>query len=280
MKRYPARQTFQEQLRHKRRKRKERKILLWGFFSFACASAFIYLFFFSPYFTVQEVIVDGTDLVSPDAVRQTVTDMFTRKEWGVFRASNIFFFPAQDAQSALQKAFSPIAQVSISRNMHFVRIGSWNQKSALAVHITERPKTALACDSSQCFFTDDDGVLFAPALVASGASVLRISETDLSGVVLPAQKYPADFISFIKNMKTTAAGEGVVFDSFARANDFGDVQTHTADNYTVFLTMSQEPKKQARILKEILSKMVQGDIAKLDYVDLRVENRAYYKLKQ
>ena len=280
MSKYHPRQTFQEQLRHKKRKRKERKILLWGIFSVICASAFVYFSFFSSYFTVQEIIVDGTDLVSPDAVRQTMSDMFSRKEWGVFTAGNIFFFPADDAQNALQKAFPPIAGVNISRNMHFVRIGSWTQKSALTVHITERPKTALVCDSTRCFFTDNDGVVFAPALIASGASVLRISETDLSDIILPVQKYPADFISFIKNMKTAAAGEDIMFDSFARVNDYGDIQAHATGDYTVFVTMSQEPKKQARILKEILSKMVQGDVVKLDYVDLRVENRAYYKLKQ
>lgn len=280
MSKYRPRETFQEQLRHKKRKKKGRKILLWGFFSVICVSALIYFFFFSSYFIVQEINVDGTDLVSPDAVKQTISDTFSRKEWGVFAAGNVFFFPVDDAQNTLQKAFPPIAHVNISRRIHFVRIGSWVQKSALSVHVTERPKTALACDTAQCFFIDDDGVLFASAPFTSGASILRISETDLSGIVLPTVKYSPDFISFIRNIKTSVADEGITFDSFARINEYGDVQAHTTGNYTVFLTMSQEPKKQARILKEILLKMVQDDITKLDYVDLRVENRAYYKLKQ
>ncbi len=275
-----SRQSFQDQLRQKKRKKKERKILLWGFFLIIWVSVLIYSLFFSSYFVIQKISVDGTDLVSADEVKNITSEMLNRKEWIIFNTNNLFFYPIQDAQNAIQKAFPPIAQVSIIRHFNPIRVGSWIKESELTVHVVERDKIALACDDVRCFFVDDNGIVFASAPMTYGASVMRISETDLSKTVLPDSKYSKEFIAFIKGVKITSINDSIIFDSFSRLNDYGDIQAHTADNYTVFFTMSQDAKKQVRILKEILSKMVQGDIAKLEYVNLRVENRAYYKLRE
>lgn len=276
-----SRSTFQEQLRQKKRKKKGRKILLLCFALIICFSGMVYGLFFSPYFDIQTITVNGTDIVSSDKVKETINTLADEKTWGVFHNRNIFFFPVSYLQTNLFDTFPPIANVTISKKPHIIRLGSWNQKSELVIHISERPHTALSCDSEKCFIVDNNGVLFSSVPIESNTSSLRILESSISSdITLPQSLYSSDFIEFIKKIKKLSADEGVIFDSFSQVNDFGDIQARTANNYSVFFTMSQDAKKQVQILKELLSKMIQGDITKLDYINLRVENRAYYKLKE
>lgn len=275
-----SRPTFQEQLRQKKRKKKGRKIFLWFFLLTISIAGIVYGLFFSPYFTIDKITVEGTDIISSQDVKQIVETVLTEKVWGVFATHNVFFFPVTETQDVIVKTFPPIKEIGIATKLHPIRIGSWNQKSEIVVRIIERPQTALTCDTSRCFFTDDNGVLFSPTASSSDMTLLHISESSIPEKALPYVLYSSDFISFIKNIKVAGSDEGIAFNSFSRVNDFGDIQAYAADGYSVFFTMSQDAKKQVHILKEILSKMIQGDSAKLDYVNLRVENRAYYKLKE
>lgn len=275
-------QNFQQRLREKKFKKKKRKALSYGFLFLLVIFSLGYFFLVSGYFAVSDVLVEGSDMAPADDIRITVESFFPQKYLFMLSAHNVFLFPLHEAENKLQDAFPAIAEARITREFRPFRFTEGSSGSRLRVVIAERPRAAVACDASpRCFIADDAGVLFAPTPVISGASVIMILENDLSGVVVPLKKYPSEFMDFIVRVKTAAFDlAGIAFDSFTRMDDYGDVVAHSTGDFRVFFTTSRQADKQAQILKSILTKMVQSDVAKLDYVDLRVENRAYYKLKE
>ncbi|OGD33963.1 hypothetical protein A2988_00535 [Candidatus Azambacteria bacterium RIFCSPLOWO2_01_FULL_46_25] len=273
---------FQQRLREKKLRKKRRKILAYGFLFMLVVFSLSYFFLASGYFAVSDIRVEGADMASADDIKSAVESFFPQKYFFMLPARNVFLFPLHEAENKLQDMFPGVAQARITREFKPFRFAQGSQKSRLYVLITERPPAAVACDaSSRCFVADNAGVLFASTPAVSGASVTVILESDLSGVVVPLKKYPSEFMDFIVRVKTAASdAAGITFDSFARMDEYGDVVAQSTGDFRVFFTMSQQADKQVQILKSILTKMVQGDIVKLDYVDLRVENRAYYKLKE
>lgn len=273
---------FQHRLREKKLKKKRKKILAYGaLFAFIIISLG-YFFLVGDYFTVSAVRVAGADMASDDDISRSVESFFPQKSFFIFRKSNVFLFPLHEAENTLHNAFPAIAEARIAREFKPFRFAKESQRSRLVVSVTERSRAAVACDASQrCFITDDAGVLFAPTPLISGASVTMILENDLSGVAVPLKKYSREFMDFIARVKTASFdAAGIAFDSFTRMGEYGDIEARTAGNFRILFTMSQSADTQVQILKSILTKMAQDDIAKLDYIDLRVENRAYYKLKE
>jgi len=94
-------------------------------------------------------------------------------------------------------------------------------------------------------------------------------------------KYSKATVDFIDNMKEKLFEKtGVGITHFTFLNGDGDIEAQTDKGFKIMMTVDGRSEEQARVIKSVLENEIKDKINALDYIDLRVENRAYYKLRE
>ncbi len=260
---------IQRQFHEKQLKRRRVRLFLY-LFSLAAA---VYAPFFGGYLDARRVSVSGSEVIAPEAVEKVVSDMLGEPIAFSLQKVNLLLFSPKEAEERILAAFPRLRAADVSRKF---------LSREIEVRVSEREPAGVACDEQRvCFYFDEGGVLFAEAPLITGAAMLTVKETSLAGVSLPQAQYPAEKLAFMTRFKEDARERaGLTIDSFSLTNKFGDMEATVVEGFRILFTTEQDSAKQAQILKNLLAEEIKEQAARLDYIDLRVENRAYYKLEE
>lgn len=231
--------------------------------------------FFSGFLNIKEVSVTGVDAPMADEIRRTVFRLTEGNDFFLSRG-NILFFSIARTISVIENQF-PILDNIVARK---------KIPGKIIIEAKERQKIGIVCgesaDKTECFYFDGHGIVFSVAPEVVGAAILLLKDSTVFGSSLPSKKYDEKTIGFIQEIKKdflSKAGVGAIYFHFL--NSSGDISAHTDKNFEIYLASdNQQPEEQARILKSVLDNEIKDKISALEYIDLRVENRAYYKLRE
>ena len=107
-----------------------------------------------------------------------------------------------------------------------------------------------------------------------------IDDTINTDMILPNHKYLESQIWLIGFLKSKAlAQNNITLRYFSFLNNHGDISAETTQGFKIFFNSQIVPAEQIKVLGGILDKEIKDQTSNLDYIDLRVENRAYYKFK-
>jgi hypothetical protein len=132
----------------------------------------IVLFLKIPFLQISEIDIVGAEAGSVPRMVENVKEQLKGEYIGLIPRSNIFLYPKKGITKALISDFKNIESLSISRK----------GLSTIAVVVSERTKAALVCEgfheddssgSDSCFFSDNDGYVFAKASASSSDSFVR-----------------------------------------------------------------------------------------------------------
>lgn len=268
--------SIRRQLQDTRKKRRRIRLFLYVFLVILFCAAFLHILFFSGYFNARQISFSGTEVIAEDDARKVMNAVLDEPVFFWSRRRNIFLFSSAEAERALGAYFSRIETVRVSKKFFTKEI---------TVAIAERKPAGTACgkkEDSLCFYFDKNGMLFAPAPAITGAAVLLVKDDNLpSSRALPFAQFTKESILFMQGAKKAAydvAGASIA--SFSFLNEYGDIEAITLEGYTVLFTMERDFFPQARIVKNLLALEIKEQVEKLDYIDVRVEGRAYYKLRE
>jgi len=265
--------SVHDYLRQRRSQRQKRKFYFFGSLAATIVIAVFYFIFFSGIFTIRGIDVVGADVISVRDVQAVAAEFLSGKAFFVFPHENILLFSSSAAAERVREVFPRAANVSVEKNI-------WRRKAV--VTIEERNPAGVACvkGSDQCVYFDASGVVFATAPIIASASLLRIEESALDMAQFPQEKYAAELVQFIMTAKKQMQEKAhATIVSFAFINGYGDIEARTQEGFTIFLNTAQGAEEQAQIIKNIIAAEIKDQMPLLEYIDLRVENRAYYKLK-
>ena len=136
--------------------------------------------------------------------------------------------------------------------------------------IIPEPLKNLVWCPDKCFYISENGLVLGAVPELKGSFITSIkSESSPSSETL-------EYLNSIKK-------------NFEELNDLKIKEIFLGDNTTVKAMMFNDwyvlfdkessPEKLAMLLQTILEKEIKEKIKNLEYIDLRLENRAYYKLK-
>lgn len=262
----------QNYLQLKRAKKRRIKLLLYCSFGAAVAAGVLYFLFFSGYFLIRAVSVSGVDAPLAEEIKKITLQSLEGDRLFISRR-NVFLFSTNEISETIKKDLPALDTVSVKKQ--FIH--------QIAIEAKLRDRKGIACaevPQTQCFYFDGNGVIFEKAPEIVGATVLVFKDNSVFDSSLPSEKYAKETIDFADNIKDklfekTGASAGY----FTFPNNTGDIEAHTDKNFTVLMTVNNQAEEQARVIKSILENEVKDKISALDYIDLRVENRAYYKLR-
>jgi hypothetical protein len=273
-------------LSEKQRRRKKRQRYLYV----ALAAAAVYLllagtawaFLRNPFLRVDNVTVTGNDTVPTGDVIAIVQSAALRDRglllWkAILGYRNMLIWPS--SLTAADLIFNPRLQAVTLSKDYF--------SHTITVHVTERTPLGTWCfmpqgaasgataASENCYWFDDTGFMFARTLDTQGNLIFVVHDYSQTGrglaqEILPDEFVP-NFISIIDALKASGIG---VSDIVLKDISLEEIDVTTQNGPALYFSLRFSADEDLPVLEDLMTK---SDFSKLQYVDFRVENRAYYK---
>lgn len=259
---------------NRRRARKFRLIFFCGFLALLFGGSF-WGIFYSPVFLISRVDVRTGDTIDPNEVRAFSEHWISGKKYAIFWKRHLFFYEPDGLASALSKEFMRIGELEIRPSV---------AERMLRIQIRERTPFGFWCMESEdgCFIFDEQGVLFEEITRPEGNIGIVVKDAVGPSRELGGRVMEPAWVLFLKELKAALQPEIWIKEYVIEAETFSAkfLRVKTAEGWDLFVNFdSDSPKLIANTAKEVLAKEVKGNRPRLEYLDLRVSGRAYYKLR-
>ena len=265
------RRDFLASSRKLRRKRLILKAVVVGVI-FIAVFAGIIAFFRIPYLQVEKIEISGNSLIDGDDLIETVKAKLEGKYFGLFPKTNIFIIPKGKILAEIPQELKRIKNISIEKKYF----------SAIAVKIEERSNAALYCETENCAYADENGFVFEKAPYFSGAVFLKLidqrwpdrSVEDFMGSNLIDESEFKKILEFAG--LSAKIGNGITEVVLKNENIY---EFYTKEGWKIILNDKNEPKSAYLNLITALDANIKDKRTKLDYIDLRLGNKIYFKYR-
>jgi len=242
-------------------------------FFFALVLVFLLLIagvLLSPIFKVEKFYVDGNEEIKSEEIENAVN----RK--------NILLLSETEIKNGLVRAFPKIATLKIEKNI---------LKRTIEITLTERKSLGIICKAkivstgkmpkeeiTNCFYADKEGVIFESAPQTSGSLILLIKDYSTEEFLLGKKTIEGKLISSIYDLKTELLQKTNILSLWFELHAFPpeELKVITSEDWYMLFDLSRDLKSQLLTLKVALDEKIKNR-QNLEYVDLRIENRVYYK---
>jgi hypothetical protein len=249
----------------KERAEKRKTILLWSCF----IVIFIFIawsFFASPFFKITEIKLPENNIVTANDIRKIMTDSapFDLGE-------NLFILSKSNIQVTLTAAFPMITGINVKKELF----------NGLTVSFEKRIPVGLWCGEINCYYFDKEGIVFKEAPVTEGGLILRIQNSEKKEISLGDKAINTELLKFIMDFNNKLLDNGqikIVEFKIGPSADF-DLKAVTAHGWLIYLDPKQNPALAANNLFTILNEVIKNKVSSLEYIDLRIPTRIFYKLK-
>ncbi len=263
-----------DELRKKRKGRKVRFAFLVIFLLITLAVFLIYALLFSGWFSVNQIQVSGNREVSKEEIESLASEHINKTYLlGYIRPfSNIFLTSSESIEHSLRKNYPIIERVNV--NKVFL-------SKNLTIEITERESVGIWCkgDEDKCFYFDKNALLFKEASKFSGDLFLVI-EDGRGRNFKPGDNFDDQELFEKINLTRNILDELKLIDytNFFLPSGSFDFWIETNFGWPIYLDKENDIPTQLVALKKFLEEKLSAEKQKtLQYIDLRVNNRIYYK---
>jgi cell division septal protein FtsQ len=251
------------------------KLIAFLFFIFV--SGLAYFIFFSPYFSINKIEISGLEKINYDEIRAIVDEQVASHRFFIFSQNNIFIFDEESAKNTLNEKYA-LNLLKINKSLPGV----------IKVFLEEK-KPALVWKTAEKFYLID----------WEGMVIREIAETEVSGYLgnQPGAKMAVVFDDSnaslaIKNKILTSEAVQAINDlqnnlsrttrliisnfSMANHND-STIKVRTSEGWDTYFSLTNDLNAQIVKLSAFLVEKNLEERKGLQYVDLRFEDRVYYK---
>jgi hypothetical protein len=240
------------------------------------AGGIFYFLFISDKFEIKEVNITGLRAVNEEEVLNAANNILDEKKLVFAKARNHFLFSGESLGASLLRSFPKVASVGIEKTTDTLNI-SLEERDVLGVWCLASRDLASPDRIQDCFYFDKTGVVFEEAPKSVGSLIIVIDderdvEKNLGNSVLSREQ-----VVFVQD------AQGLVSRNFPFSvrtfviTKYGEYEILTSEGWRVLLDKSAGADYQLSNLKYVLDEEVKTRRGELEYVDLRLGNKVYYK---
>lgn len=230
------------------------------------SGAFLYFLFLSPFFQIKEFRISGNQKITTENLQQLIEEKINKRML-FFNSKSIFLFGSKEINNSLLERFPEISQINLKRKLPDI----------LIVEIKERMPIAVWCNG-ECFYIDKEGIIFERGplelenelIIRSGIGEMK---TDLGEKILD-KKYIETILKIQKELKENIKMKIAEFIVLKE----GRLNVKTSEGWEIYFDIDGDIAEQISNLIIVLEEKISPEVRRnLEYIDLRFENRIYFK---
>ncbi|MDP3957595.1 MAG: FtsQ-type POTRA domain-containing protein [bacterium] len=273
------RKGMPERKRHRTAERKEGRSIGWGtlFLWALFFGTLFYTAFFSAFFLIASPRITGMSEISEDTLRGFIDKELSIKYLRIFPRNNFFLVRSQNLEERLRVEYPLLASTSVTRVF----------PNSLSIEVTERKKIILWYSGDECYLIDEEGVAHdsTQALLPENREyVLSITDMSNKQVALGEKVFDASYGAFVIQVNELFSAQlGLGLEpGYTTVSRFADeLRVKTDEGWEAYFGTGIPIESSLSVLKLLIEKeLPKEQRAKLAYIDLRAETRAYYAFRE
>ena len=235
-----------------------------------------YMLFFSNYLKIGQINIKGVEELDSAQIRSVVEESQQGKFLKTIPRDNFLLISSKNLQQKLLTEFKKIKTVSVIKKF----------PDTLEINLQERKALLLLCSGEQCFLIDENGIAYSQADFDSPeiAQNHLINITDNSGgkIEIGSQVMDQAYIQYVSSLKgqLQALGVEIVQEYWTPALVADEIDVRTGETTELYFSTQFPLERATKVLDLVLKKeLAKLQLSDLGYLDLRTENKVFYKLK-
>jgi cell division septal protein FtsQ len=237
----------------------------------------IYVVFFSPFLELNNIEIEGNKEIASGEILDKVEGISGQNFMRLIPRDNYLLLPQSKIEEGLKNEFKKISSVQVSKKF----------PSTLSIQITERKALLVWCAGEDCYIVDENGIAYAKADFESPEilqnNLVRIIDQSARPISLGQAVVDSDYVNFamgIRDALKQQTGLEVNGQYQTPSRMAEELDVATTDGTNIFFSTQFPLDEAVGALGAVLKKQIKdSDKNNLDYVDLRSENKVFYKFK-
>lgn len=263
-------QAYQAKFLAHRKRKVILKIIIWFIVIAGLVAGIIYLFFFSKLFSIKEISINNGTFAGNREIRKAVDGYLGERKFFIPRFSNIFFVDSSKIEALIAGEFPQTESVTVDKKYFHTLEVSLSKREALGVWCFK---------NKACYYFDRTGIAFDTAAKSDGSLFLNIDDESKILEKLGEKVAEDSLLNFIlgiqKEMQKLKISIAKIIIS---ENEPFRINVKTSENWELYLNTQDDLQTQMNSLNTFLTQKVTPEKrAQLQYIDVRIPNRVYYK---
>lgn len=284
--------------RYKSRKKRNASLkwLLIGGLFFCLLGGLAYFLIWSPYFWISRIEFESGEIpryYRQDDIKKIIQEALDKKIWRLVPQKSVFLFSAKNTQSEISERYPEIKSVQVNKRFpnglklaikERAGVGVWCQLEQRVAATSSQEEMRV----SQCFNIDQEGIIYRESALVEGGFVLNIFSDKMAEPKIRDKVASGETMDFILKLKNelpqikTADNAAMAANTTLAAVNFKtvsaeDLRVKTSADFEIFFNPSYSIETQLNALRIVLDNEIKESYASLEYIDLRIEGRVYYK---
>lgn len=253
-----------------------KKIIFWiGALGFA--GVVVYSLFFSLFLSIDRIEISGTEDIKPEWIRQAAAESASGQYLKIVSRNNLMLLNKKTLRDELLGKFPKLDAATVEKNFpHTIKI-----------FLSEKHLVLKLCGQGQCFFVDDGGKGYAESDFGEfydwADGVLRLADENDNlndANFFPLEKDYLDFVLSAEKKLKEDLDIGVERECRTKRLISGDIVFKTKEGWEIYLNKGVGVQKAIAMLRASLNNQIgQEKRRNLEYIDLRTDNKVYYKTR-
>ncbi len=234
-----------------------------------------YFIFSTDYFRITNVtVIDARPHVEAQ-VREKI-DQFLASEKFIIPRANLLFLQKNKMEDKLEEEIYPIYAVKIQKKIPGV----------LKIIVQEKKPVAIFFSHSQYFYMDHKGLIFEKMsidnLPQSSLSIIKnLEENNQIEIKIGSRVVSERFMDFILELMEKfpkQITDFLIAEISIPSVASQEVHIKTNKNFSVYFDITRTPESQLIALQKVWQEIIkEEEKEKLEYIDLRIDHKVYYK---
>ncbi len=248
------------------------RFILIVFFVLGILGELYYSFAYGEFLKIKNVSVEGDDSLPIAAIQLKVGDYEKEKIFGLLPRDNFLFFEKSNLQASIVDAFPRVSDLNVVFDL---------SSSQAKILLSPRKEVAVLCGAESqetCLYIDKSGFAFAASPQTSGAILPSFIDSRPGQLALGKKVINESVLDLLIKTRAALTANDYKIDTVTlRPSD--DFVVQFQEGFAAWFSLNDDPTSQVARLQQVLQQIVGEKLNQLDYVDLRVGNKIFYRFK-
>ncbi len=234
----------------------------------------IYVLFFSPFLEINSIEINGNDYIEKNLILDKINPEISGKYLDIVKKNNLLLAKIGRMEKDIKDEFKIIREIEIKREF----------PEKLIVSIIERKPKMVFCSADSCFILDENGEAYdnySSNEENDKNNFITLREESSKKMSLGEIILEKKYMSYALEIKQELFErlEIEIDNNFRVASLIsGDIRVKTKEGWEIYFNENIGLEKEIEMLKVVLeNKIEKSQRTDLEYVDLRIDNKIYYK---